>query len=366
VDVLQDGALRLLAATHREPDVRAMLAPLRGQATAGPRGAIVERVVRSGEPVLIPEVSQEWIRGMGTDASGLEAMEAVDLRSILIVPLTVHGQVLGALSVGYASGERRFAQADLPLVRALADRAALALQNARLHAAAVRARQVRDDMLGMVSHDLRSPLNAINLNLALMGREVQRPEIAEMKRSVARANRLIQDLLISSMLDAGALPVEVRDEPIPPLVDEVMQLHRAVALESRVALTAHVACELPSVPLDRHRIVQLLSNLVGNAVKFTPAGGGVELRVRCDDEHVVFEVADTGRGIAPDELPRLFDRFWQGAHARRAGAGLGLTIAKGIAVAHGGELLVESALGRGSTFTAMLPLRARTSLAPAR
>jgi signal transduction histidine kinase len=142
---------------------------------------------------------------------------------------------------------------------------------------------------------------------------------------------------------------------VAPLVDEVLQLHRPLAEEKGQTLSGEVDARCRPVDVDRHRLVQALSNLVGNAVKFTPKGGQVRVRAFPSGDSVAVSVTDTGPGIEVEALPHVFDRYWQGRHARRAGAGLGLAIAKGCVEAHGGVLRVESRLGVGSSFTLTVP-----------
>lgn len=229
-------------------------------------------------------------------------------------------------------------------------------ERARLFAEAVEARRLRDEVLGIVSHDLRNPLNSIALQAAVLARRpADEHAIAGIQRAVARATRLVEDLLLATSVDAGMLTLDRRHEPIGPIVEEVTSLHAALAEAKAVEFETAVEDGVTEAFVDRHRLVQLLSNLVANAIAFTPRGGRVSLRARSSDGCVVFTVSDTGPGIEPAQMGHLFDRFWQGAHAHRAGAGLGLSIAKGIADAHGAPLRVDSELGHGATFTLSLP-----------
>ncbi|MBS1153764.1 MAG: multi-sensor hybrid histidine kinase, partial [Myxococcaceae bacterium] len=221
-------------------------------------------------------------------------------------------------------------------------------ENARLFAAAIEAKRVRDDVLGIVSHDLRNPLNVIALSAETLARRPDDPRaLATIQQAVARANRLIEDLLLASAVDAGPLALDRRREPVGAIVSEVAALHAGLAQAKRIEFDAGVGEAKVELFVDRHRIIQLLSNLVANAIKFTPAGGRVALRGRTSGDQFVLTVTDTGPGIEASLMEHLFDRFWQGAHADRAGAGLGLAIAKGIADAHGAELRVDSAPDKG-------------------
>jgi len=232
---------------------------------------------------------------------------------------------------------------------------------------AERATHVRDDVLAVVSHDLRNPLNLVFtsssflLDIAGDLPPTHREQLGMIKRAAGQMNRLIQDLLEVSSVEAGHFPMEVRAEPVEPLVREACALLEHAAAQKSIHLTCQFDEDAPVVHADRERILQVFGNLVGNAVKFTPDGGEVRITAERVDGMVRFSVADTGAGIAEDELSHVFDRFWQARRSRDGGAGLGLAIAQGIVKAHGGEMWAESELGRGSTFSFTLPAEAPAS-----
>jgi signal transduction histidine kinase len=179
-----------------------------------------------------------------------------------------------------------------------------------------------------------------------------------MRLAAAQIDALIQDLLDVTRLEAGRLSVSAQDVEPAPLVEAALYALRALSESGAVTLTATYDEPLPMVHADPDRVTQLLSNLVGNALKFTPAGGRVDVRVQPHDDGVMVSVVDTGAGIPADQLPHVFDRFYQvhGARAgRRHGAGLGLPIARGIVEAHGGTISLESAPGHGTTVRFTLP-----------
>jgi signal transduction histidine kinase len=282
----------------------------------------------------------------------------------MIVPLVARGRTLGAIT--FASTEasgRRYGPADLTLAEGLAGRAALTIDNARLYKEAQQAAQARDEVLAVVSHDLRNPLNVISLGAAALLKRL--PEQAEaaswrkqadlIRRSADRAIRLIQDLLEVAKLEAGRLTVERQPEDAGRLVDEVVELHRPLAEARGLKLERELGPALPAVLADRSRVLQVFSNLIGNAVRYTPEGGRITVRALRDGPRVCFCVSDTGKGIAPESLPHLFERYWQ-AKSSSEGAGLGLPIARGIVEAHGGGMWVESEPGKGSTFCFTLPV----------
>jgi signal transduction histidine kinase len=282
----------------------------------------------------------------------VDALHELGARSLMCVPLVARRQVLGALALVSGRLRPRYGAADLAFVEDLAQRIAIALDNALLYRKAERAIRMRDDVLAIVSHDLKTPLSTIMLQADALA---VHPEVGELGRSIGRSaeriHRLIGDLVDASAINAGKLSLDVQTCAADELVREAVEAFRSNAELRELALEAdahddtHVAC-------DHDRVIQVLSNLIDNALRFTPRKGRVTVSAVRRDGEMRFAVSDTGRGIAPDLLPHLFDRFWR-VQAPRAGTGtgLGLYIAKGILTAHGSSLAVESELGVGSTFS---------------
>lgn len=230
--------------------------------------------------------------------------------------------------------------------------------------------EAREQVLKIVSHDLRNPLHTIAMSTELLleggGSEDQRRrQIAIVRRAGERMNRLVKDLLDVAKLESGRLSIQARPTAVPPILSEALDMLRPLASEKSLSLEMEVADGLPCVEADAGRIVQLLSNLVGNAVKFTPAGGRVVMRARGAGPVVQLSVADTGPGIPADQLPHIFGRFWQADPSDRRGIGLGLTISKAIVEAHGGRIWAESRLGEGTTFHFTLSTSAVSPAQPA-
>jgi len=360
VDLLEGAQVRRAAVSHRSPEAEPLLARLRSSEFEQETPPSVLEVLRTGEPLLVSTIDAAWLSETDRVGAFGEIARALEPRAVILVPMSVGGRCVGVLSMVMVGEGRPYDPFDLSVARRLAENAALAIENARHFRAAVEARQLRDDMLGIVSHDLRSPLNAIELTAVMMGRRCkeERPSIERITRVIRHANQLIEDLLIASRVEEGHLTLDRRRERVGALFDEVLELHSAQAEAASVRLVATVGEAVPELYVDRHRVVRLLGNLVSNALKFTPAGGSISLDAQVGPEGaVVLSVTDTGRGIRADDLPRLFDRYWQGSQARRADAGLGLAIVKGIAEAHGGSVTVQSELGRGTRFEVTLPAR---------
>jgi signal transduction histidine kinase len=268
---------------------------------------------------------------------------------------------LGALTLVTSGSGRRFEVADLSLAADLARRAAIVVEHARLFHEAQQATRARDDVLAVVAHDLRNPLNTVIMATSLMldSTPVERPQerrqVEIVRRAADRMNRMIQDLLDVRRMEQGRLGIESRPESPVSLINDTVEMLMPLAHGSTIVLEANVAENLLPVMADAARIQQVLSNLVGNAVKFTPRDGRVTVTAEAIDGGVRFAVIDTGPGIPPDQVPHVFGRFWQAMPSDRRGIGLGLAIAKGIVEAHGGMIWVESSLGLGSTFYFTLP-----------
>ena len=179
-------------------------------------------------------------------------------------------------------------------------------------------------------------------------------------RSAMRMNRMIQDILDIARVEAGGLVVERSRVPVSQLICDAVEAQKSVAAAASVDLRLEVARDVPDVWADRDRLPQVFDNLVGNALKFTQPGGHIRVGAALNEDEVRFWVADTGVGIATEDLPHVFDRFWQARKCERRGTGLGLAIVKGIIEAHGGNIWVESALGSGTTFFFALPAAGQT------
>ncbi|WP_437506026.1 ATP-binding protein [Sorangium sp. So ce1099] len=287
-------------------------------------------------------------------------------RSLVAAPLRGRdGQCIGSVQL-LDRRDGPFVESDEVLLTQLAQSASVALENARLYNEAQAATRARDDLLAIVSHDLRNPLNTIAITASLLRSDLlQRKDgeeddavqlVDRMDRGIQRMTRLIEDLLDASRIEAGRLVVSPRVERGGALVRE--------ALEAAASLAEAKGCRVTQGPLDaglevladRDRVLQVFSNLLGNALKFTPKGGVVSVSLCRVADLARFSVADTGPGIPPEHQPHLFDRYWKASQESRTGAGLGLYIARGIVEAHHGTVAVESTLGHGTTIHFSLPL----------
>ena len=325
------------------------------------RPHLVEHVLELKQPIVVERVARDGLDPFAQSAEHLRLIRALDARSFLAVPLVIHDQIFGALSLVSSRASRRYGADELRLAQALALRAALAVQNGRLYEQAIRATQSRDEVLGVVAHDLRNPLSLILMQSQLLRRAEgeherrNRRPMELIERSARRMNRLIRDLLDVSAIEAKHLGLERSRVSTERLLIDAVETQRALAAAGSLALRTEIRMPLPEVWADPHRMQQVLENLIGNAAKFTPPGGEIVVGALPRDGEVMFWVADTGAGISAENVPHVFDRFWQVRTGERRGAGLGLQISRGIVEAHGGRIWVESAAGRGTTVFFTVP-----------
>ena len=323
----------------------------------------IGRVLREGEPELISKVDEAFVEAAAEGEAERAFVRDLGLRSYVAAPLRVHGEVIGALAFAVVTPGRHFDGRDLSLASEIARRAAVAVENARLYQEARHEAELRQQVLAVVSHDLRNPLSAILMSVPRL-RSGAREDAAgdrlrrtadTIRRSAERMNRLIGDLLDAAAIQAGRLSVQPTPQPPAALVREAAEALRAAAREKGLEVEVRAREDLPAVLADRDRVLQVLSNLGTNAVKATEAGG-VTFEVEARESRAAFTVRDTGPGLPPEVRGRLFDPYVRGADAQYRGTGLGLSIAHGIVEAHGGEIGVEAEPGQGSAFWFTLPL----------
>lgn len=364
VDAVEQGPwVSRVAVAHLDPTQSAQARALarRFERREAPVGVL--RVLHTGEPELVPAVTDSLLRAAASEPEHPELLSRLQARSYMIIPLRARGHTLGAVTFVSSASGRRYGPNDLALAEDLCVRASLAIDNARLFGESRRATRAREDLLAVVSHDLKNPLGVVQLASALLmrgaqgkpGTEQVQKQAGRIQAAAERMGRLISDLLDWGRIEAGGLPLEPSEQDVASLVTEAMESVRPLA-EAR---GLRVAAELPDdgiqVKCDRTRVLQVLGNLLGNAVKFTPDGGQLTVGARFQQGEVRLWVRDTGSGIRPEALPHVFERYWQAKDAESRGTGLGLYIAKGIVEAHGGRIWAQSEWGQGSTFSFTLP-----------
>jgi signal transduction histidine kinase len=295
------------------------------------------------------------------DAEQPGTLRALGATSSLSVPLEVRGRILGTITFCTTGSRRVYDSDDREVAEDLGQRVAVALDNVR---AAQRAIRSRDELLAVVSHDLRNPLGAITMAAALLQRFKPTDDAGAkvikhadtIQRSARRMDRLITDLLDLANIESGHLSIDPRSHDVVTLVRDVVDMMEPLAVQKRLQLRLEASPACGTMVCDRDRLLQLFSNLIGNAIKFTGENGTITVRAWRSEDAVLLAVSDTGCGIASEQLPRVFDRYWQGSEGTGRGVGLGLAISRGIVEAHGGQIRVESTVGAGTTFTIQLPV----------
>ncbi len=217
----------------------------------------------------------------------------------------------------------------------------------------------RDAVLSVVAHDLRNPLNVISL--AAHGLVPQLADAASRRsaqriiRSAQRADRMVRDLLTISAIETGRFVLDTQPVETAELILGALESQHSLAAAASVIVAADVSPDLPALEADEERLLDVLENLIGNAIKFTPPGGTITVGACRQDKEVRIWVKDSGAGIAPEHLPHIFDRFWQAQKNERRGIGLGLSICKTTVEAHGGLIWAESTVGSGTTLSFTIP-----------
>jgi signal transduction histidine kinase len=356
----EDGRLHARIVIHRDPARAPVCRRLEKIAVDSGRAQLGAAARDTRRPLLVERVTPAYLDELAHGVEHRRVLHELDPQSFMALPLLAHGGVVGSLVYISTSAGRHFGGGDLPFAEAVAVRAALAVEKARLYRIAQQAIGLREDVLNIVAHDLRNPLGTVVMQAGLIRRrsgEVEercRKAGEVIERAAMRMNHLIQDLLDVARMEGGRLSIDpTRLAPQGAVLDAV-QAQEGLAASASLQLRLDVAPDLPELWADRGRLLQVFENLIGNAIKFTEPGGRVTVGAAARDGDVVFWVADTGRGIAAEDLPHVFDRLWQ-AKSVVGGAGLGLPIVKGIVEAHGGQIWVESTVGSGSTFYFTIP-----------
>lgn len=380
-DVVEGDRVRRVALAHEDAEVQAILDA--STWVRQERADLNLCALSSGQPAAHPSIDRAFRERMAGGPEHLAVLEKLGLCSMLSVPLRARGRLLGALTLCHGRSRRSHAVPDdLALAQELAARAATAIEQARLHEEtkesarrAEEASRIKDEFLATVSHELRTPLNAIvGWSALLHGDRLGDPAFLAkgldvIKRNARAQAKIIDDVLDVSRIVSGKLKIDPRPVDLAAIVREAADVVRPSADAKRVRL--EVAVEGPPSPQlgDPERLRQVAWNLLSNAVKFTGTGGLVTATVRGGEEKVELVVTDTGRGIAPEFLPHVFERFRQAdSSSTRAygGLGLGLAIARHIVELHGGTIAGASpGAGQGATFTVVLPLHTESSSRPA-
>jgi len=359
-----DGTIRQVVVAHVDEDRIKWARELNKRYPpdySGPAG--VGHVIKTGLPEIYPEITDEMLAAAARDEDHLGLMRELSFKSALVVPMIARGRTLGALTLVSTDMGRRYGDEDVTLAMEVATRAALAIDNAQLYRSALAASEAKSAFLATMSHELRTPLNAIIGYQSLLKEGIEGPlndsQIAHLSRIRASANHLlglIDEVLTFSRVEAGKEVVQREDISLRSIVNEAITMIAPLADLKGLSLRA----EGDEVLLftDASKVRQILLNLLSNAVKFTD-GGQIVIRSHSDGEKVEVSVTDTGIGIASENRERIFDPFWQveqRSTRKVGGTGLGLSVSRTLARLVGGDVRVESELGKGSTFILTLPV----------
>jgi signal transduction histidine kinase len=326
----------------------------------------IQRVLKSGKSELYG--TRELLAAVRAEWSQEEirmAAEHAGISSAMVVPMTVGGRVLGVMTLVATESGRQYKVEDLHLAEELAGRAALAVDHARLYREATMAIDARDEFISIASHELKTPLTSLQLQVASLNKvTAQEPSLTDklgakfavIERQVDRLTRIIDNLLDVSRAAAGRLTIEPEQADLRKVVDEVVARLREQLAKSGSALNIHAEDSCPGT-WDPFRLEQIVTNLLTNAIKYG-RGQPIELSLWTEGEQVLLRVRDHGIGIATDDQRRIFERFERAVSRRHFGGfGLGLWIVNQIISAMGGNITVKSALGEGAEFTVSLPRR---------
>jgi PAS domain S-box-containing protein len=351
-----------VAVAHVDPAKLALAEEFARKYPPDPENDPIYRVMRTGEPELVEDIPDQLLESAARNAEHLQMMRELGLMSYMIVPLLSRGNVIGTIT--FVASERRFTHQDLSHAQELAYRASVAIENARLYSAAQDANRAKDEFLATLSHELRTPMTAVlgwsrMLKLGLSDAEAE-VAIDAIEKSASAQAQLIEDVLDVSRIMSGKLTFEPRVVDVGTIARAAMTTVHPAAVAKAIEMLTSIPPVLPSVSGDEGRLQQIIWNLLANAIKFTPRGGTVTLRVVHRGSLVVLTIEDTGEGIDRKFLPYVFEPFRQADNSTtrpHAGLGLGLAIVRSLVEMHGGRIGAESeGKGRGARFTVELPV----------
>lgn len=327
--------------------------------------APMPEAVRENRPIYVDSLAEFAARYPASYERIQETLSSTDI-AYAMIPIADHGPPIGAMVITYADAKGVSAW-QRSVLQIVARQCALAFERIRLHDAERNARfdaeeatRAREEILSVVSHDLRNPLGTILMGVSTLQQVVElapdhpkaeriRVVAERIQRQSERMARQIEDLVDFAGIQAGRLSIERRPTQPRTVIEQTADIFGPIANERGLGFAVDLPERLPTIDIDPERAVQVLSNLVTNALKVTTKGGRVTIGAT-DGVEVVFFVRDSGPGIDPPELPRLFERHWRSKKATYKGAGLGLSIARGVVDAHSGRIWAESQVGVGATF----------------
>jgi PAS domain S-box-containing protein len=360
--VSENGQLENVVRMHADPVKARWGERLRFYSPRPDSPSLTQQVLRTGKGLLATEISDELLQASAQDAEHLRLLRTIGVRSAVIVPLRAADRPLGVLSLAYAESGRRYDAEDLAFAEDLGTRVAMAIENSRLYSQAQEAIGIRDQFLSIASHELKTPLTSLTLQVSGLARLVAagavdppklQSRVTRMEQQTGRLATLIEDLLDVSRISTGRLVLQPEPMDLVALAREVIENHSDEADRAGNLVSLRAPDQLVG-RWDRNRLDQVLSNLLANALKYA-AGQPVDLVLDSDGAEVVIAVSDRGPGISPQDQRRIFKQFERASSPNMAGLGLGLWIVSRVVEGHGGSVSVTSEPGEGATFTVRLP-----------
>jgi PAS domain S-box-containing protein len=363
-DVAEEKSLRRLAVAHAEPAKLDLVRQIEKEyPTDLSADTGVGQVLKTGESILISDITDEMLSQGTRDARHLELIRQLGLRSYICVPLIIAGRVYGVLTFATAESGRRFTEADLRLAKDLAYRASIAIQNTQLFDALKLSDRRKDEFLATLAHELRNPLAPIRNGLQILdligSKDAESVETrAMMDRQLTQMVRLVDDLLDISRISRNRLELRKARIDLAEVIAHAVEASRASIEQAGHLLLQRLPKEPIQLIADSARLSQILSNLLNNSIKYTKPGGRIELSADVDDREVVVKVIDNGVGIPAASLPHIFEMFAQvNSDVGQGGLGIGLTLVRRLVELHGGTITASSSgTGAGSTFEVRLPV----------
>ena len=365
VDVLVGSEIKQLASKYIDTPGLKRMSDLRArQPHSAAASTGVARVIRTGESLFMPKVSDAFLAAQARSPEHLESLVSLGIQSALIVPMVARGNIIGSLLLVSLRNSRTFDKGLLALARDIARRSAVAIDNAQLYQTAVTANASKANFLATMSHELRTPLTAIIGYESLLAEGIagevnaeQGKQLERIKVSAHQLLALIEEILLYARVEAGRESVNFAEVNAQKVVDDALVVVAPLAQTRGLSLTADPIAPALTLRTDASKLRQMLINLLANAVKFTE-NGTIVVRAYSRNADVVFEVQDTGIGIAPENLENIFEAFWQVEQSRTrkaGGSGLGLSTTRQLAKVLGGDVSVQSEQQVGSTFQIVLP-----------
>jgi PAS domain S-box-containing protein len=364
----EQGALKRVTLAHADPSkLAAAIEESRDEVDLSAHFGLAH-IMRTGQTEVYNRIGEDLLRHAARDETDLERLRSVGFTSVIMAPIKSSDRTIGVITLISAESRRDYSEADRAMVESLAGRASLAIQNARLYQDAQNAIAVRDDFISIASHELKTPLTSLKIYAQVLRRQFTRgnldrsvagDRLERMDLQIDRLTRLVSDLLDVSRIRGGQLQFRMRDFDLTALVREIVEAPRPA--EDMHAITFSSPPHPVLVHGDRERLGQVLANLLSNAIKYSPPHADIVVSLDSNADQASVSVRDFGYGIAPGELPHIFERFYRVADTGRVGVpglGMGLYLSREIARRHGGDIAVQSEPGAGSTFTLSVPLAA--------